>query len=154
GGGLYSDTSVAVLHNCTIAFNQAGEGGGGISGHNGTVTLSSTIVAQNVAPVQVDLGSSTTDYEVDHSLIGNKDGPGANFHTNGATLPGSPGNEIDPLLAPLANTGGPTQTHPLKKGSPCFNMASNPDTLATDQRGPPFARQLGHAVDIGAFERS
>ena len=59
----------------------------------------------------------------------------------------------DPLLAPLANNGAPTPTHALKKGSPCINMGSNPDNLATDQRGPPHPRKLGVAVDIGAFER-
>ena len=63
------------------------------------------------------------------------------------------GNEEDPLLAPLAFNGGPTQTHALKKGSPAINHGSNPDGLTTDQRGTPFARQLGSAVDIGAYER-
>ena len=60
---------------------------------------------------------------------------------------------MDPLLGPLANNGGPTQTHALLAGSPAINNGTNPATLKFDQRGTPFKRQLGLAVDIGAFER-
>jgi hypothetical protein len=41
----------------------------------------------------------------------------------------------------------------LKKGSPAINKGSNPGGLPFDQRGTPFKRKLGPAVDIGAFER-
>src|SRR5205085_9537943 len=119
----------------------------------GTITLSSTLIAQNGALFSADLVSVTTDFEVDHSLIGINDGTGANFHDDGGNLLGITGAEIDPLLAPLAGNGGPTQTHALKKGSPCIDHGSNPDNLGNDQRGPPVARKLGPAVDIGAFER-
>jgi hypothetical protein len=66
-------------------------------------------------------------------------------------------------LAPLANNGGPTQTHALLFHSPAVNAGNNcvvnascatgnPQTaLITDQRG--FPRQFnGTMVDIGAFE--
>ena len=55
----------------------------------------------------------------------------------------------NPLLAPLGNYGGPTQTMALLPGSPAIDAgASGPNIPATDQRG------LGRvgAVDIGAFE--
>ena len=55
----------------------------------------------------------------------------------------------DPLLAPLGNYGGPTQTMALLPGSPAINAGTNgPGIPTTDQRG------LGRvgAVDIGAFE--
>ena len=53
-------------------------------------------------------------------------------------------------LGQLSNYGGSTQTHALLIGSPCIDAGSNPANLTTDQRG--FARSVGSASDIGAFE--
>jgi hypothetical protein len=58
----------------------------------------------------------------------------------------------DPLLAPLADNGGPTRTMGLYSGSPALNAGGNPDGYANDQRGAGFPRVLGAAADIGAFE--
>ena len=69
----------------------------------------------------------------------------------------------DPLLGPLANNGGPTQTHALVVGSPAIDRG-NPNgcldstgaPLQTDQRGLPRAFDGNGdgraACDIGAFE--
>src|SRR5262249_32612057 len=57
---------------------------------------------------------------------------------------------LNPMLAPLANNGGTTQTHALLPGSPAINAGSNVANLATDQRG--FQRVAGGQVDIGAYE--
>src|SRR3970282_626777 len=56
-------------------------------------------------------------------------------------------------LGPLANNGGPPQTHALLAGSPAID-AGSPDCPppATDQRG--VARPQGPACDIGAYERA
>src|SRR5262249_17214072 len=48
--------------------------------------------------------------------------------------------------------GGPTRTHALLAGSPAINKGLNGSSLAFDQRGPGFARVVGLAADIGAFE--
>jgi hypothetical protein len=53
----------------------------------------------------------------------------------------------------LASNSGKTQTHALKKGSPAINKRTVSIVLPFDQRGAPFKRKLGLAVDIGAFER-
>jgi hypothetical protein len=58
----------------------------------------------------------------------------------------------DPLLEPLANNGGPTLTHALPNNSPAINLGSNPQSLATDQRGVSYSRAIGGTADIGAFE--
>jgi hypothetical protein len=55
-----------------------------------------------------------------------------------------------PLLAPLGNYGGPTQTMALLPGSPAIDAGTATGAPTTDQRG--FGR-VG-AVDIGAFESS
>jgi hypothetical protein len=56
----------------------------------------------------------------------------------------------DPMLLPLADNGGPTQTHALGAASPALNAGANLTGLAVDQRG--FARVFGTAADIGSFE--
>ena len=55
----------------------------------------------------------------------------------------------NPLIAPLANNGGPTLTHALLPGSPTLD-AGDDSLTGTDQRG--FPRLSGAHVDIGAFE--
>jgi hypothetical protein len=69
----------------------------------------------------------------------------------GGFLPGD-GDLIntDPLLGPLQNNGGPTQTIALQAGSPALN-AGDPNELGnTDQRG--VVRSGG--VNIGAYQAS
>src|SRR3984957_5050761 len=59
-----------------------------------------------------------------------------------------------PMLDPLANNGGPTETMALQTGSPAIDAADLCDAnLPTyDQRGPGFPRVFGPAPDIGAYE--
>jgi hypothetical protein len=59
-------------------------------------------------------------------------------------------NAIDPLLGPLANNGGPTETCALLSGSPAIDAITDGSYPATDQRG--FSRPFGSAGDIGAVE--
>lgn len=63
----------------------------------------------------------------------------------GAAIP-----EADPLLAPLANNGGFSQTMALQAGSPALDAGSG--CAPVDQRGT--ARPAGPACDIGAYEAS
>ncbi len=56
--------------------------------------------------------------------------------------------QVDPLLGPLADNGGPTFTHSLLAGSPAINTGDNATCLATDQRSINRDRQC----DVGAFE--
>ncbi|MEX2100724.1 MAG: choice-of-anchor Q domain-containing protein [Acidimicrobiia bacterium] len=71
----------------------------------------------------------------------------------GGTLTG-----VNPLVAPLANNGGPTQTHALLDGSPAINTGPLPPAVFPgsefDQRGPGFDRVMpaGGRIDIGAYE--
>ena len=67
-----------------------------------------------------------------------------------------PGDQIniDPLLGPLQNNGGPTFTHALLPGSPAID-AGDPNFTpppSTDQRGCPFDRVFNGRIDIGSFE--
>jgi hypothetical protein len=132
----------------TLSGNSAGDdSGGGI--HNRT---SETVP------------TGTTTLTIHNSLFAN--GPGGNLvDTRGAvtslghnlftdspaiTLDPTDLLDTDPLLAPLADYGGPTLTHALLPGSPAIDSGAAVPGLATDQRG--VARPQGAAPDIGAFE--
>ena len=114
-----------------------------------TATLTNTIVAGNAggdifAGEVGGTGADAPSLSGTNNLIG--------IGAAGALTNGVNGNLVgvtDPLLAPLGNYGGPTQTVALLPGSPAINAGTNgPGIPTTDQRG------LGRvgAVDIGAFE--
>ncbi|MBN4001094.1 choice-of-anchor Q domain-containing protein [Nostoc sp. LPT] len=154
GGGI-TNSALLILNSSTIANNtadadndSAGDGGGVIK-LGGTVTASNTIIATNK-----DLGGEAPD------VFGNVTGNANNLigTTSGASGTIGTGSDIvnpDPGLAPLANNGGPTQTHALLASSPAINAGSNsfvlPD-VTTDQRGTGFDQIKFGTIDIGAFE--
>ena len=63
---------------------------------------------------------------------------------------GSSRNNLDPLLAPLADNGGLTPTMALLPSSPAIDAGDESACPPTDQRG--VTRPQGLACDIGAFE--
>ncbi len=133
GGGIRNLGDLTV-DSSTLSGNSAGMQGGGIRTFR-TATISNSIVA-----------NSTTGGDVVGTLSGIRnlieDGSGG----LSGTISG------DPLLGPLADNGGPTQTHALLSGSPALNMG-DPSLTGFDQRGAPFLRNAGGGADIGAFER-
>jgi len=158
GGGAFwispLNASVVVdIEGSTIAGNNAVHSGGGIrrQGSSGALNVRATIIADNA------LASDTATARRD--MIGNvnlagfalvEDNTGYN-----ATETQDPGTNVlgaDPMLGPLADNGGPTQTHALASGSPavnqgtCILMAGG--TLDVDQRGAPREAPC----DIGAIE--
>jgi CSLREA domain-containing protein len=166
GGGGLTNGSPAFIFNSTITGNQAGSVAGGISSGNFTVTLQNTIVAGNTNNTTVpDVGGVSGFTSQGNNLIGNA-GTVTGF-TNGDIV-GASGAPIDAMLGPLANNGGPTQTHALLAGSPAINAgltANLPvdtfdldgdsnitEVIDVDQRGVGFVRVAGPAVDIGAVE--
>ncbi len=56
----------------------------------------------------------------------------------------------NPFLGPLADNGGPTQTHALLTGSPAIDGSAPYDSLPIDQRG--VFRPQGAECDLGAYE--
>ena len=162
GGGIYNDGTLTIT-NSTIANNTADDDGGGI--FNGgffnpaTLTLNSTIVATNTATngpdIFNDTGFATID-AVDFSLIG--DNTDSDIVGGGNNIVGKVGSApaIDPLLGPLQNNGGPTETLALLPTSPAIDTGDDPLNLGFDQRGDPFARVVNggtsNTADIGAFE--
>lgn len=117
----------------TIAFNTGASFGGAIFTGPDTVTISNSIIANNI--------------NGDCSLPATSAVSGNNLDSDGSC----PSFTItdDPQLDPLANNGGPTQTHAIQPSSPAKNSASG-FCPVTDQRGQP--RPHGPACDLGAFE--
>jgi hypothetical protein len=94
----------------------------------------------------------------DYNLIG--DGSGMTGLSNGVNgnLVGNYAAPLDPLLGPLQDNGGPTQTMALLPGSPAIDAGNNAYATEWDQRGEGFPRVVGildpdnPVIDIGAFE--
>jgi predicted outer membrane repeat protein len=146
GGGIYNAaTGTVTLTNVTVAANRAGNGSGGFATTAGAPVLHNTLIAGNflgMGSTPADV-SGALDAASDHSLIG--DGTGMSGITDG-----SHGNQVgvNPLLAPLGDYGGPTQTVALLPGSPAIDQGNDAYGGTTDQRQ---VARVG-APDIGAFE--
>lgn len=172
GGGIFNGVAPLAIAFSTLTKNETvgafSEGGAVWTG--GGVRLTSSIVAGNVARAgKPDLAVGSLGVDATNSLIGDAHGttlaPAATRDAKGnliglATLRGGSGS-IDPLLAPLANRGGPTQTHGLYPNSPAINSggpgSSGVTAPAGDQRGASrsAAAQGGAGpTDMGAFELS
>ncbi|MGB3513322.1 MAG: calcium-binding protein [Microcoleaceae cyanobacterium] len=158
GGGVYvKDFDPGLLHysnatisNTTITNNEAPDGqGSGLAsfGSHITTTVTSTIISGNVnSDVDELTAHSNSIQSGGNNLIGTGTAT-ANFHATGDQT-----GVTDPGLAPLADNGGPTQTHALQVGSVAIDAGSNPLGLTTDQRGSVFQRVVDGLADIGAFE--
>ena len=133
-----------TINSSTIAGNSSNGSCGGIAG--GTTVIRNSIVANN--------------------LGGNCAGPmasqGYNLSSDNTCNFSGPGdlNNHDPLLGPLQNNGGPTQTMALLPGSPAID-GGNPagctdglgNLLKTDQRGMPRPdKEDTGGCDMGAYE--
>jgi hypothetical protein len=166
-GGIHT-VGILTVTNSTITGNHGDDGAGGFT-NDGTATFAASIIAGN----DVSGFPSDCDGTVEsngYNLIGTTYlvFPGPIFDSTcdvharatdqvGGTTP------IDPVLNPLGNYGGPTQTVLPKPTSPAVNKipigaTSSDGSMAlclasgtTDQRG--IARPQGSACDIGSVER-
>jgi hypothetical protein len=144
GGLCVYGTSVNVS-NSTIAFNHADYGSGGLFAQNvGTLTLQSSIIAQN----------GSRDLQVPFATMVD----GANnlvMHADGNIPAGVIVSQSDPMLDPqIRFNGGLTRTHALLPGSPAIGAGNNNAGLWNDQRGRGYPRTTGpgYLTDIGAFQ--
>lgn len=169
GAGIFCQGGTIAIDNCTTASNTGTAGtpgnggfpgiggsqpansgssgnttppqGGGIFVNGGTVTMTSSLFADNTATQGADYfgaGAATLSACLLESSAAGTTVPTAGFITG------------DPQLSPLANNGGATNTHAIGNASIARDVGSNPRALTTDQRGS--ARDDGGGVDIGAYE--
>lgn len=156
GGGVYANKGKVTVINSTIAKNKTGAGGTGTrAGRDGEgegiyalhtkPKLANTIVAEN-SPGQNCSGPGGID-----NIANNLDtGTSCRF----GSADGSQSN-ANPNLQKLANNGGFTLTHAIKKPSDAFNKGK-PNVCAADpinnQDQRAVTRPQGKKCDIGAFE--
>lgn len=156
GGGI--NTQGGDLLNCTIVRNVAENAGGLNHGGTSALNVKNTIVAQNrVTHLLGHPDVSGVFVSVGNNLIGiAKAGNGFADHVLNDHV-GSADKPLDPRLGPLANNGGPTQTHALQANSPAIDAGNNNGAPTSDQRGLKRIKdgnRDGAAIaDIGAFEK-
>jgi len=159
GGGIQSNGTLgAILTNVTFSGNSSLNGGGGI--HRGssspTFWIRNSIIANNTAAaVPVDVANNAGGLISEGNNVIGAIGPSTGWIM-------SDQQNVNPMLAPLANNGGIGMTFLLMPGSPAINMGSNcvltstctannpPANVTTDQRGNP--RPQGGTVDVGSVE--
>jgi predicted outer membrane repeat protein len=134
GGAILNQAAGPMtVIDCTIVGNSATysfPSGGGISNFNAPMVLTNTIVAGNTAFYAPDLDGQV-DPRSSYNVIGS--GSGLTGISNGVNNNqiGTPANPIDPLLAPLGNYGGPTQTFSLVPGSPALGAGGPAASLTS-----------------------
>jgi parallel beta-helix repeat protein/predicted outer membrane repeat protein len=164
GGGVYIGYGDVIITNCTISGNTAGYDGGGIynlESHN--LTITNCTVTQNKSAN--DGGGVLNNYQplmIRCTIVhGNTGSGGSANNFNGTYIDPSDesiiGGSVNPLLGPLQNNGGPTETHALLAGSPAIDACVNECTVDTDQRGQPRPADGDidgtYFCDIGAYEK-
>jgi CSLREA domain-containing protein len=156
GGGILASVNsletkgtTATLLNSTIAGNSVAVGGigGGFTVYNPVVGVATafaaknTIVAGNTAgPLAADCGTVAVATSAN------------NLSSDASCQFGDAASKqnANPLLGPLQDNGGQTNTLALLVGSPAIDAGTNAGCPPIDQRG--VTRPQGSACDIGAYE--
>ena len=159
GNGIQDDSSTTLsLTNCTVTNNAPF----GVMSASGSGVVRNSILAGNNGGSGPDASGNFASQG--HNLVGNANGS-TGFNAAGDQK-GSTASPLNARLGPLADNGGPTQTHALLAGSPALDagdnalaLDANNNPLTTDQRGAGFPRfadaadaDAAQTVDIGAFE--
>ena len=163
GGAARVRNGVLSLASSTVTRNHAAVDAGGIAtkddgGGTTRVALANTILAGNLdentgasaGPFPDCYQESANTFSSNgYNLVGET--TGCIIAANQGDQIGSPGQPIDPLLAPLTFNGGPwteLRTHALEPGSPAIDRGGF--CGPKDARGVP--RSLGGSCDVGAYE--
>ena len=171
GGGI-SNGGMLTITNSTVSGNSASHSNGGILNY-GALTIANSTISGNTAPFGgggiSNSGSSAT-FEIENSIL-KAGASGANIFNSTGTVTSHGHNlcsddgagflsaagdriNINPMLSPLQDNGGPTLTHALLVGSPAID-AGDPNFTPPplyDQRGPDHTRVYNGHIDIGSFE--
>lgn len=123
----------AIISNTTIAGNS----GYGLEVFTYSLTITNSILANN--------GSFDCRTQWEATVATNQNNL---IETNSGC--GTPASTADPLLGPLADNGGLTQTMSLLSGSPAIDAGNNATCETNDQRN--VSRPQGTTCDMGAFE--
>jgi hypothetical protein len=165
GGGI-SNLDLVALTNCTFKRNRAKQDGGALVNRpdlGGEAHLVNCTLADNTAlrggaigryPQVGDVNATMHNTIVvgRRSCSSSVNSLGHNLDSETTCGLSAAGDQsaVNPLLEPLDDYGGPTQTLALPPGSAAVDAGDPAGCPAADQRGVP--RPQGSACDIGAFE--
>jgi predicted outer membrane repeat protein len=155
-GGLYN-SGTTIINECTFTGNSTGSGGSGGGGiyNDGIMTLSQSTVSGNTSTSTTGASGLATYFgtlAMTNTIVAGNTSPSGVQFAYGTFTAANNLTSGNPMLAPLGNYGGPTQTMPPLPGSPAIDTgdAINAAAFTTDQRGYP--RIADGAPDIGAVE--
>jgi len=160
GGGLINQVSSPTIINSTFVGNSAEYGGAILNRDSGSDPfIANVTITGNIATIQgggLAVDSNTT--VINSILWGNAGGeifyvrssPAVSNSIVQGGYAGTGNIDADPLLGPLQNNGGFTETMALQAGSPAIDSGTNTNCPLTDQRG--VTRPQGSGCDIGAVE--
>jgi predicted outer membrane repeat protein len=139
----YSGSATAVLSSCTIANNTVNNQTANQLYTLGTIVVRNTLISGRGNGPNLVANMAGQIVSQGHNLSSDD---GGGFLTGPGDL-----TSKDPLLGPLQDNGGPTETMALLPGSPAID-AGAPTDSEWDQRGPGFPRQVNGSTDIGAYQ--
>ena len=155
GAGVWQENGQSTVQESTVTGNVTGKGNNGTVGANAPPPGSGIEVLAGEL-TEIDTIASNNDcYAWPGAQI--KDGLAAGDGHLNLSYPTStcPGIVANPLLQPLHDNGGPTQTTAIALGSAALDRippAIGAGCTQTDQRGTARPQPSGGRCDIGAFE--
>jgi predicted outer membrane repeat protein len=163
GAGMSNwNHSNPVLSNVTFNGNRAKDGGGMSNGANSNPILTHVTFSGNTAATYgggIYNDSDNNNTTIRNSILYGNSG-GEIYNISGTAdvtysivqggYVGEGNLDVDPLLGPLQDNGGFTQTMALGAGSPAIDSGDDTNCPETDQRG--VERPQGSGCDIGAYE--
>jgi uncharacterized repeat protein (TIGR01451 family) len=165
GGAIYTTSGGSLkVYNSTLSNNAAWRGGAILTFSGQTHIDSSTIVSNTTTDGGIynlsttNLTNTIVAYHSNNDCSnpsGSVNSRGYNLDSDNTCLLIEPGDipGTNPLLAPLADNGGPMPTHLPMARSPVIDAGHEGEQCpATDQRGVPRPQFAG--CDIGAVERN
>ncbi|MHC1727810.1 MAG: choice-of-anchor Q domain-containing protein [Syntrophobacteraceae bacterium] len=176
GGAILHGSGIATILNSTFTGNTAANGAALLNGTGWGINVYYSTIAGNSASAGACVFNASGSISLYGAIVANTTaaancgGPIQNIGHNldsaascgwGTALDSR--SNTDPLLRPLANNGGGTDTMALQAASPAidtggatglpaFYAGGQTGIPSTDQRGIP--RPFGQAYDIGAFEHA
>lgn len=163
GGAVYSEAAFLAV-NCTITHNAAEISASGIrSGSANEVALLNTIVGSDTSFPVISMSGSFLSHG--NNIV--TDARSSTGFANGVNNDRvSDNNVINPLLGPLADNGGQTETRALMGASPAINAGNSCVVRSQCPMFPPqmqtfmfWDQRVGHsrggfldAIDVGAVE--
>jgi len=148
GGAICNEDGIAAISDSTFSANSSGSAGGGaIFVFGGAVTATNNIFVGNSGRVGAGVANAATANLSDNVFFNNVDTGGTEDDCASCTS-NTQAIAANPMLAPLGNYGGTTQTMLPLPGSPAIcagSAALLPMGLTTDQRG--FPRTTSYSIN-------